>query len=305
MRCPCGAEYGHFSRNVVEAVANNETIDGLEVMQERMGMGRVQGTQRADEDKLETGDEDGEWEGDEFDASLFFKRLKNESVRESPSIRPSNLDQAPETTLKRRWGRPPGSKNKSKSTSEIPRNHVTPLQRQSASKQFGTPSEATSDGSRPLCANGHASLEMPLPVHKRRSRNPAPVYNDPSSLADAVAATSSVSFGEGSIQKPQLATCSGMGIGGLATSPEEQVGSNLGLPSTELSAKELRQTYGKPRWWYNDGNGKFLAKVQDYPPGRSWVQRLGARNKKAPASRLVILKTGGRQGGTERKAVSA
>lgn len=68
MRCPCGAEYGHFSRNVVEAVANNETIDGLEVMQERMGMGRVQGTQRADEDKLETGDEDGEWEGDEFDA---------------------------------------------------------------------------------------------------------------------------------------------------------------------------------------------------------------------------------------------
>ncbi|KAL8684146.1 MAG: hypothetical protein Q9224_006573, partial [Gallowayella concinna] len=59
---------------------------------------------------------------------------------------PSNPEKAPETPLKRRRGRPPGSTNKPKSTPDEPRHDITIQAKQNSRKLFETPSKFKHDG---------------------------------------------------------------------------------------------------------------------------------------------------------------
>ncbi|KAL8678784.1 MAG: hypothetical protein Q9186_004894 [Xanthomendoza sp. 1 TL-2023] len=266
-----GLEPANLLRGMNEDVVNDGISDEGEVMQ----MVQDENTEATTERKMVTMEEDGEGEGDEFDATFIVATRDNRPLDENPVTRPSNLDLPPETPQKRPRGRPPRSKNKLKSARSHPRNYVVPRGQQSVRKLSERPIRTTSDGQQLSGTGAHTSPEVTLPVHKRCSRNPAPVYNDcslpewlnsPEEGPEAVAATNSLAATHTSIPKPQPTFRSNTSITGLPTTPEEGLGSQQALPSTGLSAHELRLKFGKTRWWFNDGEGNFVCKMQDQPP---------------------------------------
>ncbi|KAL8683418.1 MAG: hypothetical protein Q9224_006685, partial [Gallowayella concinna] len=268
-----GLEPANLLRGMNEEVVNDGISDEGEVMQ----MVQDENTEATTERKMVTMEEDGEGEGDEFDATFIVATRNNRPLDENPVTRPSNLDLPPETPLKRSRGRPPRSKNKLKSARSHPRNYVVPRGQQSVRKLSERPIRTISDGQQPSGTGAHTNPAIMPQVYKRCSRNPAPVYNDsslpewlnsPEEAPEAVTATNPLTAATLPVQKPQLEFCSNTRITGLSKPPEDELGSEQALPSTGLSAHELRLKFGKTRWWFNDGEGNFVYKMQDQPPNR-------------------------------------
>ncbi|KAL8818660.1 MAG: hypothetical protein Q9223_002752 [Gallowayella weberi] len=268
-----GLESARRLSEVDEDVVKDVTNDKEEVIQ----FDQEEKNKAITQHKLVTKEEDAQGEGDEFDAALTLAKWGDKPLQKTPINRPLSLDQVLKTPQKRGRGRPPGSKNKPKSTLSHPRQDIVPHAKHTIRKLSETPFRSTSDRQVKSWAGLQTSHEMTPRLDKRCSRNPAPIYNDsyvperlngPDESTEAVVATGAPAVARNSIQKPQLAFHSNTGMSGFPKPREDELGSKQALPTTELSAHELRSRFGKPRWWFNDGKGKFVYKMQDQPPPR-------------------------------------
>ncbi|KAL8802645.1 MAG: hypothetical protein Q9182_003661 [Xanthomendoza sp. 2 TL-2023] len=270
-------QHGLESTRLLNGADEDDVKDATNDKGEVIQLGREENSEATPEHKLVTKEEDGQGEGDEFDAALTIATWENKPLQKIPVTRPSSLDQAPETPQKRGRGRPPGSKNKPKSTLSHPGKNVVPHAKHGIRKLPENTFKSTSNGQDMSWAGLHPSSEMTPRLVKRCSRNPAPIYNlsyvpkwmnglDES--PEVVVATGAPVVARASSQKPQLAFHSNTGMPGLLKPREDELASEQALPTTELSAHELRPRNGKTKWWYNDGKGKFVYKRQDQPPPR-------------------------------------
>ncbi|KAL8810673.1 MAG: hypothetical protein Q9200_002385 [Gallowayella weberi] len=268
-----GLESARLLSEANEDVVKDVTNDKGEIIQ----LDQEENNKATTEHKLVTKEEDAQGEGDEFDAAHTREKWGDKPLQKTPINRPSSLDQAPKTPQKRGRGRPPGSKNKLKSTLSHPRQNIVPHAKHIVRKLPENPFRSTSDRQDTSRAGLHTSHEITPRLDKRCSRNPAPIYNDsyvperlngPDENHETVVATGAPAVARISTQKPQLAFHSNTGMSGLLKPREDELGSEQALPTTELSAHELKSRFGKPRWWFNDGKGKFVYKMQDQPPPR-------------------------------------
>ncbi|KAL8727901.1 MAG: hypothetical protein Q9166_005778 [cf. Caloplaca sp. 2 TL-2023] len=147
-------------------------------------------------------------------------------------------------------------------------------------------------------AEAHTNVGLRAPVLKRRSRfvslhdnlvQKGNIHKRPNVPFGPTGGTTWLLAPQAELQPLQPAKCQSMGA---LTPLGDPSNGNRGSPTVEQVAQELRHASGSVRWWFNDGHGKFVSRVQNSPPSRRTARKATPVKTPREPTHLLIVHPG-------------